>query len=726
MPDGGLVVSANHRAARAYASHGWKVFPCLPDQKEPACAGGLHAATTDLEQIDRWWMENPHYNIAGDPESAGLSVVDIDAKRQPDGTKGVDTWRRLVEQHGAPNTYWVATPSGGWHVYFRGELPTTAGKIAPGIDTRGAGRGYVLLAPSTFKGVAYRPSIEHAPGEPPAGAFAPVPEWITHAVTTPRYCDQATREYVERSQKVPVPENELIAILRHLDPDCAYDPWYVYIGAIRGTRLAGVAEEETDARLLDIAQAWSRGDYWPLGPTRWSGDDDVEAKFWAMPPKPGGTTFGTLWRAARAAGYDKPPPQLPDDDMFVGVEYPIVAKENDRAAVDEGRWPLMHIRDRATALSRPDPEMLVAEIIPDKKLIMPWGDTGCGKTYWSVEIATAVAMRRSAFGKFPIVKPGDAGIAVIFAGEDCDFLDKSRLTAIEQHHQRSLQGLVYTVETAIPINDPSLFEAYRDELRRLQDITGKPIDVVLNDTLKRSLGLLKQNDDDTARRFTMAMEGLVAEFACPILCNAHQPKSGADGGVAGSGDFTANCPVTPHLVAEHDSTGRLAGIRCRFEPKFRVGPMPLPFTVRTVSVPLPRPVAGITSDLVLTALSAEEEAGRVTPARAARLSEQEDCREIERVCRERAAHDLDSGITTEVLTTYLAGNRREGEAENDHAQRRHEWKQRLDNGARRPKGNPYLAGYFAMDHRGDGTLRVPRPVRKWFVPRAPDGQTLPW
>jgi hypothetical protein len=184
----------------------------------------------------------------------------------------------------------------------------------------------------------------------------------------------------------------------------------------------------------------------------------------------------------------------------------------------------------------------------------------------------------------------------------------------------------------MPINDPSLFEAYRDELRRLQDITGKPIDVVINDTLKRSLGLLKQNDGDTARRFTMAMEGLIAEFGCSILCNAHQPKSGADGGVVGSGDFTANCPVTPHLIADHDGTGRLAGITCRFEPKFRVGPAPLPFVAKTVSVPLPRPVAGFASDLILTALSEDEQAGRIMPARAARLSEQEDCREIERVC----------------------------------------------------------------------------------------------
>jgi hypothetical protein len=395
----------------------------------------------------------------------------------------------------------------------------------------------------------------------------------------------------------------------------------------------------------------------------------------------------------------------------------------DKAAHKEGRWPLTHIRDRATALSAPDPIMLVESIIPDRKLIMPWGDTGCGKTYWSLEVATAVAMRRPAFGKYAIVKPAPAGVAVIFAGEDCDYIDKSRLTVIETQFGQSLQGLVYTVGTAIPINDPNLFNAYQDELRRLQDLTGKPIDIVVNDTLKRSLGLLKQNDDDTGRKFTFAMEGLIEEFGCPILCNAHQPKSGADGAIAGSGDFTANCPVTPHLIGEKDGLGRLVSMECRFEPKFRVGPAPAPFAARAVLVTLPKPVGGVTSDLVLVALTPLEQAQRVTPAKAARLSEQEDRRTVERVLSDRKAQDLDTAISTEYLAQLLAGDRHDGETENDHLGRRYAWKQKLDNGARRPAGNPTFAGLFAMDNRGDASLAIRRPVRRWFA--APT-EASPW
>jgi len=295
---------------------------------------------------------------------------------------------------------------------------------------------------------------------------------------------------------------------------------------------------------------------------------------------------------------------------------------------------------------------------------------------------------------------------------------------IERHFDRSLQGLAYTVDTAIPINDPSLFEAYRDELWRLQDITGKPIDVVVNDTLKRSLGLLKQNDDDTGRRFTTAMEGLIAEFGCAVICNAHQPKSGPDAGIAGSGDFNANCPVTPHLIGEKDERGRLTAIECRFEPKFRVGPVPKPFTARAISVALPKPVGGVVSDLVLVALSDAEQAAR-KPARAARLVEQEDCRIIERALCEAGARDLDTGLTTEVFVLRLVGPRREGESDNDYATRKTQWKAKLDNGARR---SPAFARFFEMDHRGgnrEDAVRIPRPVRRWFTKTEPQPAPVP-
>ena len=246
----------------------------------------------------------------------------------------------------------------------------------------------------------------------------------------------------------------------------------------------------------------------------------------------------------------------------------------------------------------PVPVMLVDRIIPAGKLILPYGSTGEGKTYFGIEIATAVAMRRPAFGEFKINLPGDGGVVAIFAGEDCREVDQSRLVAIEQHYRRSLDGLVFTTDLAIPLTDPALFARYRDELRRIQDITGKPIDMILNDTLGRSIQGLKANDQETGYRFTAAMEQLIGEFNTTILCSAHDNKS-ASGTISGTQTFLDAAPVTPHIEGLK-TAGELRGFKVTMEPKFRVGPPPKPFTVRALPVVLPSAVNGSHSDIVFT------------------------------------------------------------------------------------------------------------------------------
>lgn len=132
-------------AALSYARRGWYVFPCLAGLKVPATAHGYQDATTDQAQIERWWAENPRYNVAIATGPSGLLVVDVDPN-------GHEHWNRLLADYpdfaeavrSAPR---VTTPREGFHVYLAGEGPTTASKLAPGIDTRGAG-GYVLAPPS--------------------------------------------------------------------------------------------------------------------------------------------------------------------------------------------------------------------------------------------------------------------------------------------------------------------------------------------------------------------------------------------------------------------------------------------------------------------------------------------------------------------------------------------------------------------------------------------------
>jgi hypothetical protein len=130
-------------SALAYAELGYRVFPCAPDKKTPLTDHGFQDATSDVEQIERWWSQCPDANIAIPTE--GLLVVDID------GTNNAwlkDEPEKLLELAAAPISL---TPRGGRHYIFRQpegkHWRNSTGKLAKKVDTRADG-GYIVVPPS--------------------------------------------------------------------------------------------------------------------------------------------------------------------------------------------------------------------------------------------------------------------------------------------------------------------------------------------------------------------------------------------------------------------------------------------------------------------------------------------------------------------------------------------------------------------------------------------------
>ena len=164
-------MSELHQAARALAERGMAVMPVQARDKVPATSHGVHDATTDPATIDDWWRLIPDANIGvACGVVSGIFVLDID------GEDGEATIRGLEAEHGpAPSTIEVITGQGR-HCYFRlgdhGPVGNTAGRIGPGIDTRGDG-GYVLAPPSIHpSGRRYEWSVDTA------GEFADAPDWL--------------------------------------------------------------------------------------------------------------------------------------------------------------------------------------------------------------------------------------------------------------------------------------------------------------------------------------------------------------------------------------------------------------------------------------------------------------------------------------------------------------------------------------------------------------------
>jgi hypothetical protein len=149
-------------AARRYAEHDFRVFPCdshEPRRKCPLTRNGFLDATTDPSQIEEWWRRWPDA-LVGTPTGHKSVVLDIDVKR-PDAN-GFDTLADLGFAI-LPDSPMASTSSGGMHVHFEVSEPAirnTSGKlgcgIGPGLDWRGLG-GYVIL-PSPGSGYSWDPA----------------------------------------------------------------------------------------------------------------------------------------------------------------------------------------------------------------------------------------------------------------------------------------------------------------------------------------------------------------------------------------------------------------------------------------------------------------------------------------------------------------------------------------------------------------------------------------
>jgi hypothetical protein len=136
--------------ALSYARRGWRVFPVGQD-KAPLTPHGFKDATTDERVIRDWWEEGRQLrvpNIGLDiPE--GLVVLDFDPRNFAKDV-GDFSWRFFPTKQ-------VYTPGGGYHLYYTvPEGLPFRGQLAPGIDVKAAGKGYVLLPPSkSGKGQPY-------------------------------------------------------------------------------------------------------------------------------------------------------------------------------------------------------------------------------------------------------------------------------------------------------------------------------------------------------------------------------------------------------------------------------------------------------------------------------------------------------------------------------------------------------------------------------------------
>ena len=142
--------------------------PLRAAQQEAGHAPRIPRRHNNPETIRRYWRQ-PDRNIGiATGAVSGVWVLDID------GDDGAANLRALEARHGALPETWESTTGNGRHRWFKytGPIPSSAGRIAPGLDVRGDG-AYVIAPPSIH------PSGRAYAWISPAGWRAgEAPEWL--------------------------------------------------------------------------------------------------------------------------------------------------------------------------------------------------------------------------------------------------------------------------------------------------------------------------------------------------------------------------------------------------------------------------------------------------------------------------------------------------------------------------------------------------------------------
>jgi hypothetical protein len=144
------------------AGEGIPIFPCNPD-KTPRTLSGFKDATTNFEQIDKWFLDSDA--LIGVPTGKQFFVVDIDPK-------GEDWY---TQNQARLDCACINKTRRGWHLAYAAPVGATikcsASRLAPGVDVRGDG-GYVIWWPG--EGLATTGTIND---------IGPAPDWLLQELT---------------------------------------------------------------------------------------------------------------------------------------------------------------------------------------------------------------------------------------------------------------------------------------------------------------------------------------------------------------------------------------------------------------------------------------------------------------------------------------------------------------------------------------------------------------
>lgn len=493
-------------------------FPLHPGTKDPALKNGWRGASNDPEQLRKWAELSPNANWAVACGMSDLFVFDIDPA-------GIAYWENLVASDAAiraavADALIVQTPKGGFHVYFEGSGPSTASRIAEGIDTRGGIRrgeeiesgGYVLLPGSSTSAGKGRVEGEYRIIQD--RPVKPLPACLSAIVPAKRKTE------IVGEASVSLDNARNVAWASELLKSFVRDGKVSIEGAggdDQAFRVACAVMEKgvSSGKCMELL-----GDLWnPHCQPPWS-DEELErivANASCYGDDTGTGAKGLLSNqdafAAFVASYSEEEPQASDDRR--------------------GRVQWLH--DYA-ANAKP-PEWLIPNLLPSSGVGMVYGDSGSFKTFVMFDIALSLAFGIGGQWGAPPVKND----VLFLAGEDPASMALKRWPAWMEFQkiEDKTDHRCLIIDHVPPLSDGKKWSDLRDDLAALEF---KPSLIVIDTLTKLMLGM----DENSSKEAGVAwdfMDNLARYYGCLVLFIHHTGKDQSRG-ARGSILFNQNATVT--------------------------------------------------------------------------------------------------------------------------------------------------------------------------------------
>jgi hypothetical protein len=345
---------------------GYRVFPLPQGMKAAKLEDWPTLATSDSARIATWWTAQPDANVAI-VGGQGLLILDVDVR------KGGDASLAAIEaKHGAlPATLTARTPSGGRHLYFGGpDVANSSGKLGAGLDIKSRA-GYVVAPPSV--------TIE-VPGKQHAGVYEWVnmsvgptqaPQWLLDLAGAAKTREAATAPAFKLRDATPEQWSDIASALDYLTtvPAVAGNQLWSDIGysllclGDEGERLWCEWSARAPGYNIGAPEQW------------WAGHSDDCAR----------SDFRALFTIAQRYGWVNPRSR---------AAQPVVPPP---PSVPAGTLSRFTPVDAWTYADGPDPRWRIDGLLPEQGLAMIFGASGSGKSFFTLDLAMAIA-RGVAYG----------------------------------------------------------------------------------------------------------------------------------------------------------------------------------------------------------------------------------------------------------------------------------------------------------------------------------------